>query len=68
LDAVGSETLDPYSEMPVDERVLELMEHSLTDVGGDVAHGRAVGDEGDDPHRAATVGAHPRENFVDTGE
>ena len=40
----------------------------LTEVDEDVAHGRAVGDEGDDAHRAATVGAHQRENFVDAGE
>jgi len=32
----------------------------LTEVAEDVAHGRAVGDEGDDPHRAATAGAHQR--------
>jgi hypothetical protein len=37
-------------------------------VDEDVAHGRAVGDEGDDAHHAATVGAHEWENFIDAGE
>jgi len=34
----------------------------------DVADRGRVGDEGDDAHRAATVGTHERENFVDAGE
>jgi hypothetical protein len=34
----------------------------------DVAHGRGIGDEGDDAHLGATHGAHQREHFVDAGE
>ena len=39
-------------------------------VGEDVANGGAVGDEGDDPRRGATLGAHEREDLdlVDAGE
>jgi hypothetical protein len=37
-------------------------------VGEDVAHRRAVGDEGDDPHGGATAGTHEREGLADAGE
>lgn len=40
----------------------------LTEVAEDVAHGRAVGDEGDDPHRTATAGTQQRENFAEASE
>jgi len=39
----------------------------LTELDEDVAHGRAVDDEGDDAHRAATDRAHQWKNFVPQG-
>jgi hypothetical protein len=40
----------------------------LAEVDEDVAYRGRVGDEGDDAHRAATVGTHEWENCVDAGE
>ncbi len=42
--------------------------YSASTVAEVAAHGWAVGDERDDPHRAATVGAPQREHFVDVSE
>jgi hypothetical protein len=40
----------------------------LTEVDEDVAHGLAVGDEGDDAHRTPTLRAAERDHFVDAGQ
>ena len=39
----------------------------IVEVGEDGAHGGGVGDEGNDPHLAPTLGAKEREHFVDAG-
>ena len=40
----------------------------LTEVDEDVAHGRAVGDEGDDPHLGAAERAAEWEDLIDAGQ
>lgn len=40
----------------------------LTEAAQDGAHGRALGDFGDDPYRCATEGAQQRQDFGDAGE